>query len=271
METIIQAVDLYDLVTLRSSEKLQVVCNLAELSGDNNLAYRAVILLQDYVGFNLNAEISVDKKIPVAAGLGGGSSNAAATLVGLNHLFELGLSSQELANLAVKLGADVPFFIRGGLQLGTGYGEILSPLNPASKDKPWFVLLISEEPLLTTTVYQAYDQQIAARSLSLPSSSNLVEILSSIDKGISSFTKLCANDLEVVAFSCKPGLAKLKKKAASLATNGIFMSGSGPTLTLVAKSLKQAQQLQTELEKMVSRIEIVQPINSGVSLVRSIN
>jgi 4-diphosphocytidyl-2-C-methyl-D-erythritol kinase len=270
LETIIQAVDLYDLVTLRSSEKLQVVCNLAELSGDNNLAYRAAILLQDYVGFNLNVEISVDKKIPVAAGLGGGSSNAAATLVGLNHLFELGLSSQELANLAVKLGADVPFFIRGGLQLGTGYGEILSPLNPASKDKPWFVLLISEEPLLTTTVYQAYDQQIAARSLSLPSS-NLAEILSSIDKGISSFTKLCANDLEVVTFSCKPGLAKLKKKAASLATNGIFMSGSGPTLALVAKSLKQAQQLQTELEKMVSRIEIVQPINSGVSLVRSIN
>ncbi len=137
--SVIQTIGLHDTLTLEPDEELTLKCDVPELESAGNLALRAARLLRDHSGHPDGAAIGLTKRIPVAAGLGGGSSDAAAVLVGLNRLWGLGMSPQELIPVAASLGSDVPFFLSGGTAMVQGRGERVRPLPPA--DIPWFVIL----------------------------------------------------------------------------------------------------------------------------------
>ncbi len=123
VSTILQTITLHDLITLETAPNIQVLCNIPDLAGEENLAYKAAVLLKENSGYQGGAKIGLEKNIPIGAGLGGGSSDAAAVLKGLNDLWGLDLSIDKLAPLAAELGSDVPFFLYGGTALGTGRGE----------------------------------------------------------------------------------------------------------------------------------------------------
>jgi 4-diphosphocytidyl-2-C-methyl-D-erythritol kinase len=136
--SIVQTIDLCDTLTLELAREVTLECDAPELQSSDNLVLRAAALLSEMAG-GRGAAITLRKRIPVSAGLGGGSSDAAATLRGLNRLWELGLSRRDLMPLAARLGSDVPFFLYGGTAMVRGRGEGVRPLPPADLD--WFVLL----------------------------------------------------------------------------------------------------------------------------------
>ena len=128
IRTVFQTIGLVDDLDLVPAEQIGLTCDLPELDGGTNLAWRAAALLRDRHAPGRGVTIRLSKRIPAAAGLGGGSSDAAATLVGLNELWGVGLSATELESLAAELGSDVPFFVGGGTQLAGGRGDVLRPL-----------------------------------------------------------------------------------------------------------------------------------------------
>jgi len=141
LQTLFQLIDLCDTLTftLRQDGQLVLRDDLADIASEDNLVMRAARLLQDTTGCPLGATLAIeDKTLPMGGGLGGGSSNAAATLVGLNQLWQLGLSPDQLAQLGLKLGADVPVFIHGTSAWAEGVGERLTPVT---LDTPWFVVI----------------------------------------------------------------------------------------------------------------------------------
>ena len=155
---VMQTIYLYDNVTLQKTEEpgIQLQTNLFYLPVDEkNIAYKAAKLLMDEFHIESGVQIILDKHIPVAAGMAGGSSNAAAVLVGMNHLFHLGLSEQELMERGVSLGADVPYCVMRGTVLAEGIGEILTPLAPLPK---CYILVAKPSISVSTkTVYEKLD------------------------------------------------------------------------------------------------------------------
>ena len=133
IRSVMRLLALHDTLRLAPDESLHVTCSVAALSGEANLAFKAAALLREATGFRSGATIFIDKAIPVAGGLGGGSSNAAATLQGLNELWQLGVPMTMLHDLAAQLGSDVPFFLYGGTALAEGRGERITavPSLPA--------------------------------------------------------------------------------------------------------------------------------------------
>jgi 4-diphosphocytidyl-2-C-methyl-D-erythritol kinase len=154
IESVMQLVDLCDQVHLaRKPRGIQMSVVGAQLpSGRGNLAYKAAALLMESGGLRGGVHIRLEKRIPVAGGLGGGSSNAAAVLAGLNRLYDLGHSLESLQNFGASLGSDVPFFLSDGLALATGRGEQVTPLEPWPPF--WLVMVNSGEPISTAWAYR---------------------------------------------------------------------------------------------------------------------
>ena len=154
LQTLFQLIDLCDTLTftLRQDGQLVLRDDLAGIAKEDNLVMRAARLLQDATGCPLGATLAIeDKTLPMGGGLGGGSSNAATTLVGLNHLWKLGLSPDQLAELGLKLGADVPVFIHGTSAWAEGVGERLTPVT---LDTPWFVVIHPGVSVSTPEVFK---------------------------------------------------------------------------------------------------------------------
>ena len=161
VEMIMQTIDLYDLIEISEIEDNQIIIKSAsdEIPLDcNNLVYKAADLIKQKFNITKGIEIDIQKNIPVAAGMAGGSSNAAAILVGLNKLWNLNLSDQALEELGLKLGADVPFCINGGAVLASGIGEELTPIKGLSKD---ICILVCKPDLFVSTkeVYESLDSK----------------------------------------------------------------------------------------------------------------
>ncbi|HVC35399.1 MAG TPA: 4-(cytidine 5'-diphospho)-2-C-methyl-D-erythritol kinase [Chloroflexota bacterium] len=147
--TILQEIELADCLTFAEGATLSVQSNRPRLANDpRNLVLRAATLLRESAGVQSGAQIYLEKKIPVAAGLGGGSSDAAATLLALNRLWNVGWSEAQLTNVARRLGADVAFFLRGGTQLATGLGDALDPLPTP---RLWVVVVVVPSPYADKT------------------------------------------------------------------------------------------------------------------------
>lgn len=153
--TVLQTVDLCDVVTFESADTLKFECDDPTLSGQDNLVWKAAMLLQEERGVKYGANIHLQKTIPQAAGLGGGSSDAATTLKGLNVLWDLGLSLDQLSELGATLGSDVPFFIHGGTALARGRGEQVE-LLPAAQI-PWVVILYPQIQIATNKTKFLYE------------------------------------------------------------------------------------------------------------------
>ncbi|MBH5320729.1 4-(cytidine 5'-diphospho)-2-C-methyl-D-erythritol kinase [Paenibacillus sp. GSMTC-2017] len=199
---------------------------------EKNLAFQAARLIKERYGVSKGVYIHLDKKIPVAAGLAGGSSDAAAALRGLNRLWGLGISEDELCLLGAELGSDVPFCVTGGTALARGRGEKLEPIH--NPPQCWVVLA---KPPINVSTADVYGRLRANDLKTHPSIPGMVDAL---ERG--SFQDMCGglgNVLESVTLDLHPEVMQLKESMLRLGADGVLMSGSGPTVFgLVSKEAK---------------------------------
>ncbi len=222
LHTLFQEIDFGDEVILTDQPRLKVTLEVTGPAAggvptdESNLCLRAARLLQSRAGAGQGVHIRLEKRIPVGAGLGGGSSDAAAVLKGLNELWQTGMTVQEMEGLAVELGADVPFFIRGGLQLGEGIGEALTPLEHAL---PFAVVLVIP-PFGVDTAW-AYGQFASRQSFPPPPAFD--ELIAREPIPWEVFT----NDFEEVVFPRYGQLAEIKRGLLKAGAVHASLSGSG--------------------------------------------
>ena len=221
---IMQSVSLHDTVTLSLRDSgISLACDRPDLPCDSgNLAFRAADLLRREVGVARGVQIELTKRIPLAAGLAGGSTDAAAVLKGLNRLWQLALPAAELERLAARLGSDVPFCLQGGTSLATGRGEILTALPDFSGHG----VVMANPPLQVSTpwVYGNFRGANQCR----PEVSRLHQWFGQQD--FSAVAAALFNDLESVTIPAYPQIAAIKEQLLQAGAAGVLMSGSGPTV-----------------------------------------
>lgn len=223
---VMQTVYLYDLITLKKKEEpgIELTTNLSFLPvNENNLAYRAAKLLMDEFGLPGGLLIRLEKHIPVAAGMAGGSSNAAAVLYGMNRLFSLGLTEKELMERGVTLGADVPYCILRGTVLAEGIGEILTPLPPM----PRCQILLAKPPVNVST-RMVYEKLDACQIVNHPDIDGLIRGLQ--DQDLGKVASSMGNVLEEVTIGEYPVIDEIKQIMRESGALNAMMSGSGPTV-----------------------------------------
>lgn len=197
----------------------------------SNLVYRAAKLFFNRAKIKENGvEIVLNKKIPVAAGLGGGSSDAASTLLALNELHSLPITENDLLQLALSLGADVPFFIRSEPSIATGIGEILEPID--NWPQFWYLLITPRVEISTAWVYQNYKMELTSNEYDY--------IRKSLKNGDIVIKDILKNDLEKVTCTSFPLISALKRRIMDAGAEGAMMSGSGPSVFGVFKSREKA-------------------------------
>ena len=233
-------VALYDKLKISKSEKgLEVYCTGRELpKGQDNLVNRAAISFFEKTGTRKGVKITLIKKIPISSGLGGGSSDAAATLKGLNQLWPNPLSKEDLEKLALSLGADVPFFLLQKPAIARGIGEILQPIE----NFPSFWYVIVSPDLMVSTAW-AYERT----KLELTNNGNQ-NIVNRLKKGIFNIPDLLFNDLERVTLVKYPFLCSIKDSLIKLGALGALMTGSGPSIFGLFDSAKKAYEAGKILE-----------------------
>ena len=243
---VMQTIYLYDNVTMEKTEEagIQLECNLFYLPVDEtNIAYKAAKLLMDEFDIKEGVRIVLDKHIPVAAGLAGGSANAAAVLVGMNRLFSLGLSQQQLMERGVSLGADVPYCVMRGTVLAEGIGEVLTPLPPLPK---CYVLIAKPGISVSTkTVYDKLDSQ------DIPSHPDIDGIIEGLDKqDIYKVASSMGNVLETVTIGDYPIIEEIKDVMKEEGALNAMMSGSGPTVFGIFDDKSKARQAQERMRQL---------------------
>lgn len=274
---VMQSVALADRITLKplNTPIIQLNCDHPQVPTDHtNLAYKAVTLLQKRLPHRTNrqggVEITLEKKIPVGAGLAGGSSNAAATLFGLDVMWNLGLTRMELQELGAELGSDVPFCLAGGCAIATGRGEevdtlpntpaliaVLAKYNSISVSTPW--------------AYTTYRQQFENTYLPIDDTASLEERRSRVHSGKMvkalgahnpiAIGQQLSNDLEKVVLPAHPKVAQLKAimTLAAQQHNGLgtMMSGSGPTVFTLCETAEQAEAILKAVREQLSDPDLV--------------
>lgn len=238
VEMIMTMVDLADRLELSELPRDSII--ISSQAGyipldEKNLAFQAARLIKDRYDVKSGVHIHLDKRIPVAAGLAGGSSDAAATLRGLNRLWRLNIPVEELLELGAELGSDVPFCITGGTALATGRGEKLTPIG--SPPQCWVVLV---KPQINVSTAEVYGRLRSANIAVHPSS---LLMRRAIEEG--DFQGVCdrlGNVLEEVTLKLHPEVQQIKDAMTRLGADGVLMSGSGPTVFgLVSKQSKVAR------------------------------
>lgn len=223
---IMQTISLHDRLSFKACEKdvITIKTNLSYLpTNENNLVYKAARLLKDEFGIHEGVSIHLDKHIPVAAGMAGGSTDAAATLKGLNRLFKLGLTDKELMERGVRLGADVPYCIMGGTALSEGIGEVLTPLPKL----PDCHVLIAKPPMHVSTKFVYENLQLDT----LASHPDIGGMIAAIEAGeLDGVCSRLENVLESVTIPEYPVIGELKSLMLSAGAKNALMSGSGPTV-----------------------------------------
>lgn len=227
LQMIMQTVSLYDGVYLKRIEKpvIRLKNNLDWLPVDErNLAYRGAKLLQDEFQIKGGVFIELNKRIPVAAGLAGGSTDCAAVMVGMNQLFGLGLSKKELMELGLRLGTDIPYCILRGTALAEGVGEKLTPIYPPCP--PCYVVLA--KPSVSVSTAFVYKNLKLAEVEQHPNKQEMLNAMKKED--IKAMGKNLCNVLETVTIPLYPIIQKIKLRMVELGATGALMSGSGPTV-----------------------------------------
>ncbi len=248
LTTLFHAVSLVDEVTVRNADVLSLKITgegAGQLPLDKrNLAWQAAELLAEHVGRAPDVSISIDKSIPVAGGMGGGSADAAAVLVALNSLWELGVARRDLHTLAAKLGSDVPFALHGGTALGTGRGEELATVLARSTFH--WVLAFAEGGLSTPKVFRELDRlrEVGAPPR-LDDPEPVVAALAGGDP--EQLAPLLGNELQPAALSMNPALRRVLRAGVEAGALAGIVSGSGPTCAFLCPSATSAVDVGTEL------------------------
>jgi len=260
IETIFQSVSLFDELHFEDGEpRVTLSCSMPELdTADSNLVYRAAMLLKQRTGYTGGARIRLEKNIPIAAGLAGGSGNAAATLVALDALWELHLSPRQLHALALELGSDVPFCIVGGTMAALKRGEFLTPLPPLRE--VWLVLI---HPPIAVSASRVYNNPKLEHSSETPfagrtaSFRKAIRALARNDLG-----RFVFNRMESAVFSEYPDLKETKARLMDAGCLAAAMSGSGPTLFGVCSSRNDARRIAESFKEF--RTSVVTTVPYGV-------
>lgn len=257
---VMQTIYLYDNVTIQKTQKpgIQVKTNLFFLPCDeNNIAFKAAKLLIDEFDIKEGVKIILDKHIPVAAGLAGGSSNAAAVLVGMNRLFQLGLSQTELMERGVTLGADVPYCVMRGTVLAEGIGEILTPLAPLPKC--YVVIAKPVTSVSTKVVYEKLD------SKEIEQHPDIDAIMEGLEAGdLEKVAASMGNVLESVTIEDHPIIEEIKDVMKEEGALNAMMSGSGPTVfgLFSEKKLAKAAQEKIREKELTKQVYVVNVHNN---------
>ena len=252
LATVYQAVGLYDEVVLRPAHTpdLTVSGDGVDVTDvpvdDTNLAMRAVRLLAEHHDDELTVAMHVRKRIPVAGGLAGGSTDAAAALVGADLLFGLRTPREELLELAARLGSDVPFCLFGGTAMGSGRGELVAPVM--TRGEYWWVIVTDAGGLSTPAVYGEFDRLNAGRPVPDPEVPD--ELLAGLRAGDAArLGAALANDLQPAALSFRPDLSELLAAGRTASAHGALVSGSGPTTVFLCDSPTHAQRVDQQLQQ----------------------
>ncbi len=255
---VMQSIDLCDRIEFAQAPDLSLVSSHPRLPVDErNDILRAARLLRTRYGIRDGAEIRLEKRIPIAAGMAGGSTDGAAALWGLNRLWGLDLTDEQLQSLAAELGSDMPFCVVGGTALATGRGERLAALPPVPELD--LVLMKPEFGVSTKAVYGGLN----LRHLPPPATDRMVEAIKKGDRdGIISGL---ANHLESVTLAMYPVLDERRQAALRLGALNCLMSGSGPTLFAVARDAQHAQELATALESPGSWVHVTKTAPRGLT------
>jgi len=257
LSTLFVRIDLADTLIFRKRKDslIKIKCDSHLVPKDKtNLCYRAAALLKQELKLNLGIEIELKKCIPVGAGLGGGSTNAASVLLGLNRFWNLNLPKTRLVNLGAKLGSDVPFFIHQvKFALGSQRGDKIKPLISLDKLKLWFILVYPNFKVSTPLIYRKFDSFLSAgRAFSgLTRPRGNVKILTSqlLKNGKAVDAYYLFNGLEVITGNLYPVVNQVKNALSGMGLDKVMMSGSGPTVFAICDSGMQAQRLRSKLRK----------------------
>ena len=238
IRSVIQAINLCDSLRFQLSQEVTVKSDMPDWSAEESLVSKAASLLQRTTGCSQGASIEVEKRIPLVSGLGGDSSDAAATLRGLNRLWGLGLSQPELVTLAWQLGSDVAFFLYGGTALAEGRGEVVTPLPPLPHT--WVVLAIPPAPRPAGKTRQLYNGLGTNHYTGGEITRRLVTALR---EGGEFTTSLLFNTFENVAFTRFPEVRVSRSHMTKMGATDVHLAGSGPALFTLVKDRAQAEEL----------------------------
>ncbi len=250
IHTLFEKIDISDIITVTPISRGIKVTSDRPITRDpkDNIVYKAAGLLIKKFGIKSGVSIHIKKRIPMAAGLGGGSSDAATVLKGMNRLFDLNIGRKRMAALAVKLGADVPFFVSGAaFAIGKGVGERLKPLNIGKK--LWHLVIFPGFKSPTKGVYEAFDRGDFALTLTTPG----VRIHPSISSstGLRVIEAMLYNDLQCAAISEKKVLGIIIERLTASLGKKVLLSGSGPSVFCLYPSGKEALKAKAGILKKI--------------------
>lgn len=249
IKSVIQNISIFDEITFTESFDFEVTSNFP-LKPKENLVTRAALRMLDHIKGS-KVKIALHKNIPVAAGLGGGSSDAAATLIGLNRLFKLDLSEEILTDHAKGLGADVPFFLKGGTALIEGIGEKVTPIE--SKTKLFYVIAKPHYGVMSHEAYHRFDDEPLR---DIPPVEDMLEGLKRGDVNL--ISKNMANMLEPGVIKGHPKIQEIKDAAKKAGAIASMLSGSGSSVLSLIDNEKRAQKVANELEHLVESVYITE-------------
>jgi len=247
--TVFQAVSIFDDVKIALSDKSGISIHSAKSDerlplDNNNLAFKAAQIMAKKFDISDGIEITLNKEIPIAGGMAGGSADAGATIVGIDALFSLGLKRNEMEKIGSELGADIPFTISGGTAIGTGRGDQITPV--LSRGSYSWVLALSSPGLSTPAVYNECDRLREGLQVAPPHvSDSLLHALSAGDAV--ALGKALSNDLQPAACSLKPALRLILDVGLDYGALGGLVSGSGPTVAFLAENEDHALDLVVAL------------------------
>ena len=254
VEMVMQSVDVYDTVTVSVNDEISIKCNADLPEDENNIAVIAAKKFFEFTNIDGGAEIKIKKRIPVSAGLGGGSSDAAAVIVALNELYNAKLDSDDLEKIGEQVGSDVPFFIEGGTALAEGKGTILTPL-PELPDCA-FLIIKEGHKLSTGEMYRQFD---SFTDVSHPDTPALVNAICEGD--LEEISKCLENVFEVLY---DEKTLNVKNDLIENGALGACLSGSGPSVFGLFEDFETAKEAKDVLEKKYENVFLCEPAKRGM-------
>ncbi len=261
IDSLIQNISLHDEITLtETNQGIAVSClYLGVPQGKENIAYKAAEVFLNTTGIDKGVDVSIEKKIPVASGLGGGSSNAAAVIIGLDQMFGTNMGRMKMLGLAESVGSDVPFFIEGGTVHVRGRGEIIEKLSPSPET--WIVVVVPSYEVRAKFAYDEFDKILAFRLRRKEAPK-----LSSVEISSWATSSILHNDLEEAVSAKHKEITKIKERLLSLGATGAAMSGSGPAVFGLAQDEAQAKSISERLKKDYPRTFLVKTVDKSVEI-----